>query len=65
MFVVLSVELAGGGELVFDGASRQAAVFLGLFLIFAYVEIDGAVAFVGETGVKDFLHQLYLLDDVA
>ena len=41
------------------------AIFLGFGLIFANVEINAAIALVGEAGIDDFLDNLNLLDDVA
>ena len=62
--LVLSVECAGGGEQVVDVAAREDAVAV-VGVIFAHVEVDGAVGDVGIAGVENPLDVLDLLDDVA
>ena len=67
--VSLVVLLAHAGKLtrvvddVVEVAARQPAILIFL-VVFLDVEINGAVALVCETVGEDFLHQLYLLDDM-
>ena len=63
--LLLAVEVAGGGEHLLNHAAAQAAVALEILVVFAHIEIDAAVAHIGITGIKDFLHQLNLLHHMA
>ena len=63
--LILAVKLAGSGKHLVDDATAELAVLVGFLLVLADVEIDTAVADVCQTCVKNLLHQLYLLNDVA
>ena len=63
-FVALSVQLTGVGDHLIDGAAGKDAVVV-VLIIFLYVKIDRAVAYIGIAGVQDLLHEFYLLDYVS
>ena len=62
--VRLPVELARVGHDVLEVAAREASVVV-FGIVFLHVEIDRAVRDIGESVVKDPLHEGDLLDDVA
>lgn len=64
MFFFLSVQLAGGVQHVVQIASRQFAVMV-VFIVFGYIEVNGAFAFVGITVLQNLFYQFYLFDDVS
>ena len=64
-FFGLAVEVAGGGEHFVDDATGEVAVGVEVVVVFSEVEVDAAVADVGEASVEDFLNELDLFDDVA
>ena len=64
MLLVLSVELAGSVKHIVKVTSRQDAVVMFL-VVFIYIEVNRAFAFVSESVVEDFLYQLNLLYDMT
>ena len=64
-FLLLSVEVvARGVDDVLEVAAREAAVVV-YVVVLRHVEIDAALALVGEAVGHDLLHQFNLLDDVS
>ena len=64
MLFAHAVQFATGIIDIFEVASRKNAVFE-IFVVFHHVKIDRTVAFVGIAGLKDFLHQADLLNDMS
>ena len=64
MLLVLSVELAGSVKHIVKVTSRQDAVVVFL-VIFIYIEVHRAFAFVSESVVENFFYQLNLLYDMT
>ena len=64
VLLLLTVQLAGGVEHVVEVAPRELAVVV-VLVILCHVEVDRALALVGIAVGKDFLDELYLLDDVS
>ena len=54
MLLVLPVQRAGRIQHILDIATREDAVFM-IFIIFLYVEIDGALAFVSVAVIQNLL----------
>ena len=65
MFLVLSIELACSGDHLINDTAAELAIFVGVLLVFAHVEIDATVGDIGVASVEDALHEGYLLHDVA
>ncbi len=63
-FLVNAIKGAAVVYHVLKVASAELAVLV-VAVIFLHVEVDAAVALVGIAVVEDFLHQLFLLDDVT
>ena len=64
VFLAHSVEFAAVVYHVVEVSVREDAILM-VFVIFLYVEIHASVAFVGISVVDDFLHELFLLNDVS
>ena len=58
MLLVLPVQRTGRIQHILDIATREDAVFM-IFIIFLYVEIDGALAFVSVAVIQNLLCLLY------
>ena len=64
MLFALSVQLAGGVEHIVQIAAGEFAVMV-VFIVFGHVEVDGTFTLVGISVLHDFLHECYLLNDMA
>ena len=63
-FLTHTVELSGGVDHVVEIAAREDAVAM-FSVVGLNVEVDGSVAFVGESIGQNPLHQFFLLNDMA
>ncbi len=64
VLLALSVQFAGCVENIIQVASGELAVVM-VFIVFFYIEINGAFTFVGISVLQYLLYKFYLLDDVA
>ena len=64
MFLVLAVQRTGRVQHILDITARKDTVIM-IFVVFLYVKINGAFAFVSISVVKNLLYQFDLLDDMA
>ena len=63
-FFALSVEVAGCIQYVVEVATGKFSVVI-ILVIFGYVEVNRAFAFVSVSGVQNLLYQLNLFDDMS
>ena len=63
-FFALSVEVTGGIQYVVQITSGKFSVVV-IFIVFGYIEVDGAFAFIGVSGIQNLLYQLDLFNDMS
>mgnify|MGYP007028392566 FL=1 len=63
-FFALSVEVTGGIQYVVQITSGKFSVMV-IFVVFGYIEINGAFAFIGVSGIQNLLYQLDLFNDMS